>query len=182
MTLRLCGLLGIWITVLASLLHLSAAFMPPYARLRTARSATFGIIVMSSPSQEQPTLTKKKSARLYSFQEARKIARGHGFESKQEFIEYDCAGAYQLPKNPDQVWNEDWTDWDDFLGTPLSFEQGREVARSLQLQREEEYLKLIESKIIKDSELASRLPYRPDLKYKQEWKGWEDWLGVSRDS
>jgi len=34
------------------------------------------------------------SRRLYSFEEARKIARGHGFDSKDEFIEYECAGAY----------------------------------------------------------------------------------------
>lgn len=117
---------------------------------------------------------------MYPFQEARKIARGHGFESKQEFLEYDCAGAYQLPKNADEVWREDWTDWDDFLGIPLNFEQGREVARTLQLQSQEEYLKMIESKTISEDEIASRLPYRPDLKHKQEWKSWEDWLGTTK--
>jgi hypothetical protein len=61
---------------------------------------------------------------------------------------------------------------------PLSFEQGREVARTLQLKSEEEYLKLMEDKTIDDNELASRLPYRPDLRYKHEWQGWDDWLGV----
>ena len=50
--------------------------------------------------------TKKASKRLYSFHEARKIARGHGFDSKDEFIEYECAGAYQLPKDADVVWKE----------------------------------------------------------------------------
>ena len=50
--------------------------------------------------------TKTVSKRLYSFQEARKIARGHGFDSKDEFIEYECAGAYQLPKDADVVWKE----------------------------------------------------------------------------
>lgn len=52
------------------------------------------------------TGTKKASKRLYSFFEARKIARGHGFDSKEEFIEYECAGAYQLPKDADVVWKE----------------------------------------------------------------------------
>jgi hypothetical protein len=119
----------------------------------------------------------QKANRLYPFHEARKIARGHGFESKQEFIDYEYAGAYQLPKNPESVWSNDWRGWDDFLGLPLSFEEGRQAARTLHLKSEEEYLKLMESKAIDDNELASRLPYRPDLRYKQEWQGWEDWLG-----
>ena len=51
-------------------------------------------------------LNAKSSRRLYNFEEARKIARGHGFDSKEEFIEYECAGAYQLPKDADKVWNE----------------------------------------------------------------------------
>jgi hypothetical protein len=119
----------------------------------------------------------QKVNRLYPFNEARKIARGHGFESKQEFIDYECAGAYQLPKNPESEWSDDWRGWDDFLGVPLSFYGGRQVARTLNLKSEEEYLKLMESKTIDDNELASRLPYRPDLRYKQEWQGWDDWLG-----
>lgn len=134
----------------------------------------------SSPKQQQQPPSKKKNARLYSFEEARKIARGHGFESKEEFLEYDCAGAYQLPKAADQVWSKEWTSWDDFLGVTLSFEEGREVARALRLQSEEEYLKLIASKTINDNELASRLPYRPDLKYKREWESWDDWLGTGQ--
>ena len=76
------------------------------------------------------------------------------------------------------MWSQDWTSWDDFLGIPLDFEQGRQVARTLKLKSQEEYLKLIESKTIRDDELASRLPYRPDLKHKQEWKSWDDWLGI----
>ena len=65
----------------------------------------------------------RRSKRLYSFNEARKIARGHGFSSKQEFYDYDCAGAYQLPKDADVVWKDDWRGWDDFLGVPLTFKE-----------------------------------------------------------
>jgi hypothetical protein len=81
--------------------------------------------------QKQPC--SRKSKRLYSFEEARKIARGHGFSSRQEFIDYDCAGAYQLPKDADLVWKDDWRGWDDFLGVPLSFE---EVSPFTQLQNQ----------------------------------------------
>lgn len=49
-------------------------------------------------------LSSSKSKRLFTFDEARKIARGHGFDSKEEFIEYTCPGAYQIPKDADVVW------------------------------------------------------------------------------
>jgi hypothetical protein len=122
--------------------------------------------------------TRGKKRKLYSFSEARRIARGHGFESRQEFIEYECAGAYQLPKNADEVWKSDWTSWDDFLGIPLSFEEARQVARSLGLASHEDYLKLIEEKQMDESDLSSRLPYRPDLRYKKEWTNWHEFLGL----
>ena len=119
-----------------------------------------------------------KKAALYSFQDARRMARNHGFESRQEFLDYSCPGAYQLPKNPEDVWKEDWKGWDDWLGIPYRFSEGREIARSMAISSEEAYLQLFKDKQIHDDDRASRLPYRPDLKYKSEWKGWNDWLGI----
>ena len=114
---------------------------------------------------------------LYPFQEARKIARNYGFESKEEFLEYSCPGAYQLPKNPDEVWENEWLGWENFLGICYNFEEGRTIARKLKLKNKEEYIKLFDDKIICDDDPASRLPYKPDLKYKAEgWLGWDDWL------
>lgn len=157
-------------------LHFSQAFIP-HCDWKISRTEIF----MASSSQKPKTSVSsaKKNPRLYPFEEARKIARGHGFESKQEFLDYDCAGAYQLPKKADEVWRDDWTSWEDFLGFPLDFEQGRQVAHALQLKDKQEYLSLMESKTISDNELASRLPYRPDLKYKDEWISWDDWLGTT---
>jgi hypothetical protein len=112
-----------------------------------------------------------KKAALYSFREARKIARGHGFESKGEFLECSCLGVYQLPTNQDQVWQGDWRGWDDWVGVCYSFEEGRIIAGGLNIKTKGEYLKRFEDKEIDDYNPASRLPYRPDLKYKEEWKG-----------
>eukprot|EP00970_Alexandrium_tamarense_P012228 scaffold2846_cov231-Alexandrium_tamarense.AAC.6 len=122
-------------------------------------------------------MSSKSSRRIYTFQEARKIARGHCFDSKEEFLEYSCPGSYRLPKDADKVWADEWRGWDDFLGITLSFEEGREVARSLNgINTKDEYMSLIQSKTIQDDDSASRLPYRPDLKYKAEWLGWDDFL------
>ena len=62
------------------------------------------------------------------------------------------------------------------MGVILSFEEGRNIARKLKVHTEEDYLSLIKSKSISDDDIASRLPYRPDLKYKEEWNGWNDFL------
>ncbi|KAL9182316.1 hypothetical protein ACHAXT_012968 [Thalassiosira profunda] len=134
--------------------------------------------MMAGGDAAKPESTKTtKSRRLFSFDEARRIARGHGFDSKDEFIEYTCPGAYQIPKDADVVWKESWRGWDDFLGVSLGFKEGRTVARALKgVDTEEAYLELMRSKTIPDDDIASRLPFRPDLKYKSEWKGWEDFL------
>ena len=130
-------------------------------------------------SSNHNSCEKKKLIRLYPYQEARKIARQYGFGTRDEFIEYECAGAYQLPKNPEEVWEEDWTGWDDFLGVTLSFEEALPVSRALGFQTEEEYLACFAKRAIEidDESLASRLPYKPNLFYKTEWKGWDHYLG-----
>ena len=75
------------------------------------------------------------------------------------------------------VIGKSWTSWEDFLGVILNFNEGRIVARALEgIDTEESYIKWFKSKTISDNDPASRLPYRPDLKYKDEWSGWDDFL------
>ena len=35
----------------------------------------------------------------YSFREARRITKNHGFHTEQEFLNYDCPGAYGVQKD-----------------------------------------------------------------------------------
>jgi hypothetical protein len=155
-------------------------FSPP-----SSSSLSTGKISTENDANKKTTNRKKRS--MYSFSEARKIARGHGFGNREEFIEYGCAGAYQLPKNADEVWSEDWTSWENFLGVPIQeFEEAREVARTRvgpssitkwKASTEAEYKNLFEQKKIEDDDIASRLPYQPDLKYKNKgWISWENFL------
>ena len=137
------------------------------------------ITCLSTKATVTTANVKKSSSRrrLFSFNEARKIARGHGFDSYEEFIDYSCPGAYQIPKDANIVWATEWTSWEDFLGVPLSFHEGRSVARALEgIDTEASYIALIMSKSIPDDDIASRLPLRPDIKYKSEWLNWNDFL------
>jgi hypothetical protein len=138
-------------------------------------------VMANSSSSSSSSITKIVSS-IYSFQEGRRIARGHGFESKDEFLEYSCPGAYKLPENPHEVWGDEWKGWEDWLGICYDFEEGRRIARGLGMKTMPEYISFkttteqTNAIISIDDDPAGRLPLRPDLKYKAEWKGWEDWL------
>lgn len=102
-----------------------------------------------------------------------------GFHSQDEFVDYECAGSYQLPKNVDELYATEWKGWGDFLGVPFTFEEAKAVARGLGCLNKEDYLQLKEqrkSEKCTDDNDIFRLPYKPDLYYKQEWTSWEDWL------
>jgi hypothetical protein len=116
----------------------------------------------------------------YTFQEARRITRKHGFQSPEEFLEYECPGAYGVQKNVLDMYKNDWKGWDDFLGVPPSYEEGKIYLKGKGLCTREEYECFLEQhKDDNDDDLSSRLPWRPDLYYKSEWKSWEDWLTCS---
>jgi len=139
-----------------------------------------------------PTRTKRdtssaavKARRLYSWTDARRKARTYGFTSRQEFVDYECAGSYQLPKNADEVWADEFTDWEDFLGVPpRNLEEARAVARTMArdmgVRTEEAYLEMKKEggDAISEDDAASRLPLRPDLYYKADWISWDDFLGI----
>ena len=118
---------------------------------------------------------------LYTFPQARRMARSYGFATRQEFLDYDCPGAYALPKHPQDVWSTEWQGWDDWLGVSPPFAEARTLARQLHLSSAEAYLEWFEKikpQTIRDNDPTSRLPYRPDLVYKEQgWQDWEDWLG-----
>ena len=122
-----------------------------------------------------------KARKLYTFAEARKKARSYGFISQEEFIDYECAGTYQLPKNCHEVWSGEFISWEDFLGVPLKFNEAKHLVQQTLVKEkgvesEASYVELIKSGKIGDDELASRLPLRPDLYYKADWISWDNFL------
>lgn len=113
----------------------------------------------------------------YSFQEARRITRKHGFQTREEFLEYECPGAYTVPKNVVELYHEDWKGWDDFLGVAPSYQEGRAFLKGKGLSTYQEYTEYLQNCQHDEDSLSNRLPFRPDLYYKNEWKSWNEWLG-----
>ena len=90
------------------------------------------------------------------------------------------------------------------LGVTLPFEEARAQVRALGLANREEYTQFLAcgaeleradpeawngGHALRFREKAAalgvdtgRLPALPDLKYRAEWAGWEDWLGPGADS
>jgi hypothetical protein len=70
-------------------------------------------------------------------------------ESREEYLEYECAGSYRLPPNPDEVCSTDWRGWDDWLGIPWrDYETARRFVqqRLPQVRTKEEYLQLFQKR------------------------------------
>lgn len=83
-----------------------------------------------------------------------------------------------LPKAPNKVFN-DWIDWGDYLGTNyirtihrkkyyLSFNEAKEYLAKFNFKKGSEFLKINFPYFISKS---------PELIYKNDWKGWPDFLG-----
>ena len=147
----------------------------------------------------QPMMAARKVLASLSFAEARAMARALGLDSRDEFLEYACPGAYRLPSDPDVVWAADWQGWDDFLGTRLPWEEARSLVRALGLKDDAAYTAMraeaaaaeradpnawngkhalrLRSGSSDGPEPLGRLPAKPDLVYR-EWTSWTDFLGA----
>ena len=86
-----------------------------------------------------PSKRPRKVLNSLPFEEAREMARSMGLTSYEEWSEYACPGTYRLPRNPDEVWADEWLGWDDWLGVPLSFEEAQAAVRSAGLRSEADY-------------------------------------------
>jgi hypothetical protein len=149
----------------------------------------FGYSTESSFNKYSNSTLKKVSScsrkKLYPFEEARRLARGHGFSSVDEFFAYDCPGVYQVPKNSPDLYPSQWISWEDFLGLPLDFKTASEKVKSFNWKSKQEYMSRLtpdargkKAGIDDESHWIYQLPYQPDLYYKEHWISWEHFLGL----
>jgi len=117
------------------------------------------------------------------FEEAKAYVQSLRLRNIKEWKKY--AKSKQKPKNipscPYVTYKEEWTDWNNWLGTNnkqhnkvewLPFEEARTYAQSLGLKNAKEWEKYCTS-----VKKPNNIPYDPPNAYKDEWRGWSDWLG-----
>ena len=72
-------------------------------------AAAWALLPATKSTRTLSQISAKKT--VWTFDEAREYARSFGFESKDEYVEYRCPGAYALPRDPVAAFGDRWTSW-----------------------------------------------------------------------
>ena len=126
---------------------------------------------------------KKKIKRFCSFQEARNYVRTLKLKNTKEWKEYCKSGRKpnNIPSSPENTYDDLWEGWIDFLGSKylkprnnkeniLKFKIAKIKIKKIGVNTSREYRKIAYKKI-------KNLPSNPNIFYKDQWKGWADFLG-----
>jgi hypothetical protein len=118
------------------------------------------------------------------FEEAKKFVQQLGLKSLKEWYAYCKSGNKpdDIPSRPDATYKNDFKGMGDFLGTGTipskdkvyrSFESAREFARALNLKGIKEWYAYCKS-----GKKPSDIPQKVERTYKNDFKGYGDWLGT----
>jgi superfamily II DNA or RNA helicase len=119
-----------------------------------------------------------------SFEEAKKFLRSLDLKNQKEWQKYCKSGKKpdNIPYHPDRAYKDQWKGFGDWLGTGtiatqdrifLSFDEARQFIRSLGLKNQQEW-----RKYLKSGKKPDNIPSEPAQVYKDQWKGFGDWLGT----
>lgn len=126
--------------------------------------------------------TQKRNYR--KFKEAKKIVQTLKINNYSEWLR--CVKEKlipdDIPSNPNLVYkNDGWKGYGDWLGTGVIGSQKREFVSFLEAKKKVKKKGLNGQKdwfsFCKSGERPSNIPSNPQLNYKNEWKGWADFLG-----
>ena len=124
-----------------------------------------------------------------SFSEARKFVRSLKLSSSVKYWEFCKSPDFpsDIPKRPERTFeNEGWLGYSDWLGNThgkylrkgkgmLSFEEAREYVRSLKLKGIKDWWVYCKS-----GKRPANIPASAHTSYKDEWKGYGDWIGTGK--
>lgn len=129
------------------------------------------------------------------FEEAREFVRGLGLRSQKEWHKY-LKGEFRdknikpkdIPADPQYYYkNKGWVNWGDWLGTGIiaaqlreyrSFNQAKQFVHNLKLKSTNEWKEYCRGTLYGKGKKPDDIPAAPFRTYKDEWKGWGDWLGT----
>jgi superfamily II DNA or RNA helicase len=120
------------------------------------------------------------------FEEARKIVHSLRLDSKEDWGAYVKSRKKPgiLPSDPAYVYRDKWKGWGDWLGTGFIAHQNREYRRFVDARK---FVRAVGLKsqdqwrqYCRSGKKPDDLPYNPGEVYKNDWKGFGDWLGTGR--
>lgn len=119
-----------------------------------------------------------------SFEEARKFVRKLKIKNLEGWEKYcldECHHFIQgIPSHPAKQYKNEWVSWGDFLGGEhkvpskfMSFEEAVGIVRTLGFESCKDWQKFCDS-----GEKPKDIPHSPQKIYKDEWMGWNYFLGI----
>lgn len=124
-----------------------------------------------------PSFFGRSPKKFYlTLEEASSAAKKLGITSSKLYEKYRHLDPL-LPAAPDQKYQNEWKNWESFLGNPVkdfypTLEEASNAAIALGITSISEYQKI--------RHLDPRLPSSPDATYHKEWKNWFLFLKKSR--
>ena len=115
-----------------------------------------------------------------TFGKGRNFVRKKRFKNQQEWFKY-CSTERPpcIPSSPHIIYKSQWRGFGDWLGNGnsrknrgkdlLSFYKARAYVRRLGFKRNKDWKKWVDSR-------PNNVPRCPNLTYKDEWQGWDNWL------
>jgi hypothetical protein len=132
--------------------------------------------------------TRTLSKQFLPFEEAREYVRNLKLRTVEEWWEYCKSGKKPLyiPSAPERIYTDKWISYGDFLGTFRlfnkhkgeefwPFEKAREYVRGLNFKSTFDY-----RDFAKSDKRPKEIPFSPDDYYRDEFKGYGDFLGTDR--
>jgi len=121
---------------------------------------------------------RRKYRQLLPFCEVKRMVQMQGMKDEADWLRMISDGRKNRywPSDPQSMYSEEWVSWDDFLGTPLPFEEARAIVRMLHLESQDEWWAWPTTGPGRDP--AFRIPCRPHDFYQDDWQGYDDWLGI----
>lgn len=121
---------------------------------------------------------------IFSYEEAKDFIKKFKLKSSREYFKFTKTpnSVVNLPGVPYRVYKDTgWVDWQTFLGYEkekrgcpkrmyLNFEEAKKWAVSNNITNSREWVET-------GSRIHKNLPSKPERTYKDEWKGWADFLG-----
>ena len=123
-----------------------------------------------------------------SFQEAKAFIQQQRLLTHIEFQKWSKSEhrPKNFPSSPQRTYSDEWTSWGDFLGTGniphnkkkwMSFQEAKTFIQKQRLSNRAEFQKWSKSK-----KRPKNFPSSPEQTYKDEWKGWNNFLGIGNTS
>ena len=113
-----------------------------------------------------------------SFDQAKDLMQSQGIKTYEEFREWKQAGKRpkDFPSTPDKAYKDKWRGWGNFLGTEnhwMSFEDAKTFIQNFEIKSKGQF-----NKWLKSGQKPEDFPSSPPSAYKNEWRGWGDFLGT----